>query len=90
MDRFMVLPIWLRNFVPWKMLSWIDERTNICWSQVVIWKMLGTDGDLRVSSLCFDSSPEKYDYCAKFCVKTWCETGKLKRVPPPATNLDND
>ena len=81
MAHFMVMPRWLRRFVPWKFLYWIDSRTNICWANVVMWKMFGDDGDLRVSARCFGSTPP-YDYCGKFCTKTWCETGKLQLANP--------
>ena len=83
MERFMVMPLWLRHLVPWKVLVWVDRYSNICWDSVVMWKMFGDDGGLRVTARCFDSRPVQYDYCAKFCVETWCATGKLKRAKKP-------
>ncbi|KKN75622.1 hypothetical protein LCGC14_0378600 [marine sediment metagenome] len=79
MERFMVMPLWLRYLVPWKVLGWVDKHSNICWANVVMWKMFGDDGDLRVQPNCFGSEPP-YDYCGKFCVEAWCAKGKLKRM----------
>lgn len=62
MARFTPHPAF-RHVMPWRLLHWIDDHTDACWYEVVMWKLYGDHRDWRPSQDCF----EPYDYCGKFC-----------------------
>lgn len=32
-------PSWLRHFLPWWLLHYLDRRYRLCWTGVAMWKM---------------------------------------------------
>ena len=84
-------PMWLRHIVPWRVLTKIDVWFNVCWAQVVMWKLYGDTELWSVTSTCFGSEPP-YDYCGKFETEPWCERRCLVKTKrsAPATEVAAD
>lgn len=55
-------PGWLRHFISWRLLKWIDRRFLVCWSSLVDWKM---SGEAEWPGICRDCF-YPYDYCGKY------------------------
>ena len=55
-------PSWLRYFVHWRVLTWLDHHLPTCWATMVMWKVYGVDESWWPDPRCF----EGYDYSAKF------------------------
>ncbi len=62
--------VWLGKLIPWWVLRLAERRLGLCWVKLVSMKTFGpwgffiTDRDsLRVTTTCFNASPEPYDYC---------------------------
>jgi hypothetical protein len=72
MDRFKTPPDWLRYFVPWRVLGWINDHTEVCWANVVMWKLYGGHSWWPTRA-CWENG---YDYCGKF-------KGALPRLGSP-------
>ena len=50
-----------RFIVPWRLLEWINEHSDVCWAGMVMWK-LGYDWSWWPTRTCFLDG----DYCGKF------------------------
>jgi len=61
-------PNWMRHFFSYRMLGFIDERTNTCWAGMVMWKQ-GYGWDWWPTSTCFQEDCTPKDYCGKFEAK---------------------
>ena len=59
-------PPWLRHFVHWRVLDWIDKRFPTCWTMMVLWKMFGANESWWPRAMCFGDEVTHYDYCGKF------------------------
>lgn len=59
-------PGWLRHFVSWRLLSWIDRHFLVCWSRLCDWKFHGPEEGTNawpgIDRGCF----HPYDYCGKY------------------------
>jgi len=78
----MALPTWVRYFMPWRLLVWLDKRFDWCWANMVAWKVYGANDPWQVSNMCFDATSSPYDYCGKFQADLWCQKQCLKRLLP--------
>ena len=59
-------PACLRRFVSWRLLHWLDGRYDLCWAELVMWKM-GYGGSWEtVSMSCMSGHPDGWDYCNKW------------------------
>lgn len=63
-------PLWLRHFVSWRILGWIDQHSDYCWANMVSWKLGSEVRTWYPSRMCFDNG----DYCGKFNGKPIPET----------------
>lgn len=58
-----------RFIVPWKLLRWIDENSDLCWAGIVMWKM-GYGWKWKVVASCFNAidihEKEHRCYCMKY------------------------
>lgn len=61
----------LRFVVSWKLLWWINQRTETCWSGMVMWKM-GYGWSWAVRESCFRGWPLG-DYCGRFDSHPLCD-----------------
>lgn len=43
---------WWRDLVPWWVLHFLDNHFNVCWANLVMWKMLDSDTELGVHPDC--------------------------------------
>jgi len=57
-------PQWMRHFIPWALLDWINDHYGVCWAQVVYWKMGLSEDSWSCADMCFEPS----DYCGKWDV----------------------
>lgn len=55
-------PAWMRHIMPWRLLNWIMTHTDVCNTNVVMWKMYGAEKSWWPNKLCF----HPHDYCGKF------------------------
>lgn len=55
--------MFLRYVVPWRLLLWIDSRYEVCWANVVSWKLGRETEEWNPTWICFDGGR---DYCGKF------------------------
>lgn len=55
-------PKWAK-FIPWWLLSFISDHTDTCWTNMVLWKLYGSDHDWYDES-CKHECPACY--CGKF------------------------
>ncbi len=58
-------PLWLRHFMPWRLLKWIDDRFETCWAGMVMWKY-GHPWSWFPTCSCFEAKPNRYDWCGKY------------------------
>jgi hypothetical protein len=62
-------PLWLRHFVSWRLLMWLNDRLPLCWASLVQWKTGNKHNWFPESSCWSGPQGEEYDYCGKFdCV----------------------
>jgi len=58
----MTPPLWLRNVIPWRLLSFISDHTNTCWAGMAMWKLGYAGWSWWPQDHCYST----YDYCGKF------------------------
>ena len=72
-------PAWMRHFVSWRLLFWLDKRLPTCWAGMTMWK-LGYDGwEWWPDRTCWDGPKgREFDYCGKYQNKA--ELQKARRL----------
>jgi hypothetical protein len=53
---------WMRHLLSWRILRWINDHTDVCWTNVVMWKLGYDRENWWPNRNCF----HPYDYCGKF------------------------
>lgn len=43
---------WWRDLVPWWVLGFVNDHFNVCWANIVRWKMLDSECGWKVESSC--------------------------------------
>lgn len=57
---------WLRHIIPWWVLEWIDGHCDVCWENVVTWKIEGGECPWAVDTSCRDDFKRTGTcYCGK-------------------------
>jgi len=79
-ERRYTPPRWMRRVISWKVLNWISDHSDTCWSNMVMWKLGYDCENWWPSAACF----KPYDYCHKFDGKP------LPEIPDPVFIVFND
>jgi len=61
-ERRYTPPFWMRHFLSWRVLQWISDHSDTCWTNMVMWKLGYEYENWWPSPSCF----KPYDYCGKF------------------------
>lgn len=67
-------PVWMRHFISYRLLDWLNDHSSVCWANVVMWREHG-DSDSWWPTSCWQKDLVDHgDWCGKF--KTEAEHDK--------------